>query len=299
MISHDVRSERHSAVVFDAEEYEARRWLRWAIARAQGWALTDVELIARLDVALAGSEREDTLRELERRLMIWEVPRLVELSSRLSSLEQRHRSPGRAAQSVDRLLQRLLHRIEPARALAATCVVSDRLGRRQGAWRYFRRHGYDPAVESVLSEQLRRESLPDLLLSVAIRSPGVLRQVPLAPLLVRIKGFYWRGRALETLLGDAADAEVLAVAAYWPGEVIFAIRRAGRRDLLPLVRRLLDEHPDNPNVITGAIQAFGIFGQVEEMLRTAALGRGVLSDLEARLAARLGVAHEDVAAAAM
>lgn len=280
--------------MFDVKDFEARRWLRWAVDHAQGWALSDAELLSRLDVGLAGREREETLREIERRVLVWDAPRLAELVSVLSGLERHHRRPGRAAQSMDRLLLRLLHRVEPARPLAETCLVSDRRSRREAAWRYFRRYGFDAGVEALLSEQLRRE--PRLrLVTLAVRSPGVLRQVPLAPLLERIDEFYWRGRVIETLLGAAADADVLQVAACWPGEVIFGIRRAGRRDLVPLVARLLEQHSDDPEVITGAIQTFGVFGQVDDTVRAAAIGRRVLGEIEQRLADRFGIARAVVA----
>jgi hypothetical protein len=281
-----------------AEDLEARHWLGWTLASAPNWAIDDGELLARLDVGLAGAEREETLCEIERRLTIWDVSRVDELSSLLGALEQRHRDPGSAAQNTDRLLQRLLHRLKPARALAELCVVSDRRSRRKAAWTYFGIHGCDPAVESVLVEQLRRHPLPEVV-SLAVDSPEVLRHVPLAPLLARIDGYSWRGRVLEALLVVGADAEVLSVAARWPGEVVFAIRRAGRRDLVHLVRRLLDEHPDDPDLICGAMQAFGIFGQTDELLRTAAIARRVLGHVETRLAARFGFAPEDLVAPAM
>jgi hypothetical protein len=180
------------------------------------------------------------MREIERRLTIWDASRVDEASSLLGGLEQRHRDPGSAAQSVDRLLQRLLHRLEPARTLAETCVVSDRRLRRQAAWKYFRLHGCDPAVESVLVEQLRRDPLHELV-SLAVGRPDVLRQVPLAPMLARIEAFSWRVRVLEALLGGTTDADVLSVAAQWPGEVVFAIRRAGRCDLVHIETRLAAE----------------------------------------------------------
>jgi hypothetical protein len=290
MVRHAVRRGDHPEAMFDVQDFEARRWLRWAVDRSQGWALTDAELLARLDVRLAGREREETLREIERRVVIWEPALIDELCVSLSGLERRHRTPGRDAQSIDRLLHRLLHRIEPARPLAGTCVESNRRARRQAGWRYFRRYGCDAAVEAVLGEQLGRNPLPELV-RVATRAPDVLRQVPLTPLLERIDEFYWRGRVIETLLGAAADADVLPLAACWPAEVIFGIRRAGRRDLVPLVARLLEEHPEDPDVISGAIQTFGIFGQTEEMLRAAEIGRLVLDQIERRVAERFGIAR--------
>jgi hypothetical protein len=107
--------------------------------------------------------------------------------------------------------------------------------------------------------------------------------------LATIDAFYWRGRVLETLLVAGCDAEIGAAAAAWPGEAIFAIRRAGRSDLAGLVGELLDEHPNDPEVITGAIQTFGIFGRTDDMLNAAALGERVLALAAQNTRERLGV----------
>lgn len=277
--------------MFEPGEFEAPRWLAWAVDRAHGWACNDAELVGRLGPDLAGAEREETLREIERRIAIWEPVRIAGLCDRLADLEQRNRSPGRAAQSIDRLLQRLLHRVEPARVLAETCLASNRGLRRRAAWRYLRRYGFGPDVAALLAEQLRRDAAPELV-SLATRSADVLRRVPLGPLLARIEGFYWRGRVVETLLDSGLDGDVCTAAADWPGEAIFAIRRAGRRDLALLVSQLLDEHPDDLNVVTGAIQAFGIFGETEDMLRAATIGRQLLVEAEQRMLERFGVGRE-------
>jgi hypothetical protein len=105
----------------------------------------------------------------------------------------------------------------------------------------------------------------------------VLRQLDISRLLARLDQFYWRGRIVQTLLDAGLDHDVALLAADYPGEMIFAIRRAGRADLLPLVRELTETHPDDPDVLTGAIQTVGIFGQTEEMLRASHTGRRLLA----------------------
>ena len=72
-------------------------------------------------------------------------------------------------------------------------------------------------------------------------------------------------------------------------------RRSGRRDLLPVVERLLEERSNDPEVITGAIQTFGIFGQTDEMLRATVIGCRVLGEIEQHLADRLGIAPDLIA----
>ena len=102
--------------MFDETEFEARRWLRWAVDRAHGWALSDAELLTRLNVGLAGREREETLREIERRIVIWDAGRLGELCSVLSALERRHRG----------------HQAAPRRARTVYCSASYIGSRRRG-----------------------------------------------------------------------------------------------------------------------------------------------------------------------
>jgi hypothetical protein len=43
------------------------------------------------------------------------------------------------------------------------------------------------------------------------------------------------------------------------------------------VRELTDTHPKDPDVLNGAIQAFGIFGETQEMLRLTEAGRRLLA----------------------
>jgi hypothetical protein len=80
-----------------------------------------------------------------------------------------------------------------------------------------------------------------------------------AGLLTDVRDFYWRGRAALAVLLHSGPAHLEELCDLWPGEVCFAIRRAGRGDLLYLVERALDEHPDDPNVLANALIAFSVF----------------------------------------
>lgn len=68
---------------------------------------------------------------------------------------------------------------------------------------------------------------------------AILCQVDVPRLLSRIPQFYWRGR---------------------------------------IVRDLTDTQPTDPDVLNGAIQAFGIFGETQEMLRLTESGRRLLTN---------------------
>jgi hypothetical protein len=262
----------------DVEEFERWRWLEWSVEHASAWALTDDELLEKLDVGLQGAAREQVLREIERRLTVWPAARQHALARALSRLEQAHRGAGRLTQDADRLLHRLLCAVtgKDANSLAAVCARSERLQRRRAAWRFYRTHQIDPVRATHLAEEADRLPHPDLVRLVA-SDAAILRQLDVPRLLSRVPQFYWRGRIVQTLLDARCDADVRLLSRDYPGEVIFAVRRAGRSDLLPLVRGLTDIHPTDPDVLNGAIQTFGIFGETQEMLRVTETGRRLLT----------------------
>ncbi len=276
-------------MLMDLDDFERWRWLEWAVAHARAWALTDDELLARFGVGLDGAAREEVLRETVRRLSVWPSARQSELVRVLSDLERAHRLPGRLAQDADRLLHRLLHLLthDKAASLAATCARSQRLQRRRAAWRFYRGRQLDLALASHLAQEADHEPHPDLVRLVATDAT-VLRQLDVPHLLSRVPPFYWRGRIIQTLLDAERDQDVALLAGDYPGEVIFAIRRAGRADLLPLVRELTDTHPKDPDVLNGAIQTFGIFGETQEMLRVTEAGRRLLAKRQRQMLSRSG-----------
>jgi hypothetical protein len=263
----------------DIEDFERWRWLEWSVEHASGWALSDDELLEKLNVGLQGAAREQVLREIERRLTVWPAARQHALARTLSRLEKTHRAPGRLTQDADRLLHRLLCAVtgKDASLLAAVCARSCRLQRRRAAWRFYRGHQIDPALATHLAEEADQLPHPDLVRLVA-SDAAILCQVDVPRLLSRIPQFYWRGRIVQTLLEARYDQDVRLMSGDYPGEVIFAVRRARRPDLLPLVRDLTDTHPTDPDVLNGAIQAFGIFGETQEMLRLTESGRRLLTN---------------------
>jgi hypothetical protein len=191
------------------------------------------------------------LREIVRRLSLWPSARQSEFARVLGDLERAHRMPGRLAQDADRLLHRLLHLIrqDDAVSLAAICVRSERLQRRRAAWRFYRGRRLDPALASHLAAEADSEPHSDLV-SLVATDATVLRQLDVPRLLSRVAEFYWRGRIVETLLDAERDDDVEVLARCYPGEVIFAVPRAGRAGLLPLVRELTELHPADPDVLS-------------------------------------------------
>lgn len=262
----------------DVEDFERWRWLEWSVEHASSWALTDDELLEKLDVGLQGAAREQVLREIERRLTVWPTARQHALARALGRLEQAHRAPGRLAQDADRLLHRLLCAVtgKDASSLAAVCARSERLQRRRAAWRFYRGNQIEPALASHLAEETDQLPHPDLVRLVA-SDATILSQLDVPRLLSRVPQFYWRGRIVQTLLDARYDQDVRRLSGDYPGEVIFAVRRAGRPDLLRLVRELTEAHPEDPDVLNGAIQTFGIFGETREMLRLTETGRRLLT----------------------
>src|SRR2546425_11827378 len=90
---------------------------------------------------------------------------------------------------------------------------------------------------------------------------AVLRRIDVGHVLADIPEFYWRGRALMTLLEGEGRSRAEALLEDYPGEVLFAVRRLERRDLLDLAHRALEAHPQDPNVVANAIVGFATLGE--------------------------------------
>jgi hypothetical protein len=139
---------------FSLEQFEAARkeaesldWLTHAIYRAAFVRLSDDELLARVG-DLEDAERQMLLRELQIRLERNGNDDLqTKLERLLDALNTRFQTPGSAAQTTDRMLDRFLHRLSRDRGadLALACARSVRRGRRRAAWHFYREHGHDDA----------------------------------------------------------------------------------------------------------------------------------------------------------
>ncbi len=259
-------------VVASLEEFQRWEWLRWVLSKAPGWALSDAELLSRVQVSLKGSDRVLVLGEIERRLGMWPEQDQARVIQRLLELERENRAPGPPAQDVDRLLQRLLRKVNPApaRALATICARSDRLGRRRAAWRFFREHECNEDGSAEVARAFDSgERDPELLHLIASDSK-VLKRVDRQELLASLPEFYWRGRVMMTLLEERDEATAKALSGEFPGEVIFAIRRLRRNDLVSTVQEVIEAHPDDPDVVSNAIIAFALFDRAPA-LHTATL----------------------------
>jgi hypothetical protein len=246
----------------DLEDFTRWNFLLCATQKVPAWRLTDVELLAALDVCLSGAQRDLVLGELQRRLLSWPAEGHYLVAERLSALELGYHCPGRAAQDVDRLLERLLRKLidEAGRSLALVCAASERLGRRRAAWRFLRAHGCDAAAASLVAERLAAYDRDESLISLALSDPVALGKVAVAELLADVPSFYWRvlerrSRCLSTagVRGWRRSSTVTL------GEVVFAVRRAGRRDLRILVDKALGAHPDDPSVVANALIAYATF----------------------------------------
>jgi hypothetical protein len=271
------------------DDLRALGWVKWAIDRAPGWALSDDELVDRVRTTLSSDEREPVLRELSRRLPSWPISRHEELSQRLAALEATNRAPGKPAQETDRLLHRFLHQLASGTAchLAEACLESPRLVRKMAAWRFFGARELDIPTAKILADHARPELRRELLRVIAVH-PEVLRHLDVRNVLAQVGEFYWRGRLLQTMIEDGADEAVIAIGADYPAEVIFAVRRAARQDLLEVVRVLVREHRDDPEVISGAIQTFGQFGANHDLMTAVDQGREMLARADRQYRALFG-----------
>jgi hypothetical protein len=228
---------------FASAAKEARRldWLEWACPRAEVQRLEDDILLCRA-VDIQDPDRQNVLDELARRLQAWPLSKHGPVAAALSGLAEEHAQPGAAAQQVDRMLARFVHRLTPAAAgsLARACVRSDRLARRRAGWRQYRRHGTDPMVVDVLTEELLQNAHRDLL-ELAAMQAELLERAGLAFVLERSDEFYWRGRTLATAFGAALEVPDDLVARY-PAEALFGLRRSERRDKLHRASTIFRDH---------------------------------------------------------
>lgn len=262
----------------DLEQFERWQWLRWAVEKAPVWALTDGQLLDRVTIGLRGQERALVLGELERRMRDWSTSARERIAERLAALEAEHRRPGASAQDVDRLLQRLLRKLDEAaaRRLADTCAKSTRLGRRRAAWMFYRAHGCgSEGALGVVSAVNAGERHADLI-HLAASDKAVLSRLDASGLLSQIPEFYWRGRAVMVLLEGYDGSAAPGLIDQYPGEVLFALRRLNRSDLVDLVHQALRTHPENPDVVSNAIVAFATFSRTEDLRKTANRGAELL-----------------------
>lgn len=234
-------------------------YLDWAVMQARGWVIEDAEVLRRLKDE--DYEDLDVVGEVSRRLGGWSLDQHKVVADWLVELERENRRPGKRAQRIDRLLRGIVRELAPeaGRPLAETCVRSPRLLRRIGAWRFFVLHEPDWASAEVVADQARGELRPELIRLVA-NSHEVVGRLNVHDMLARLEEFYWRGRLLQTMVEKGNTGALVELSVDYPAEAIYAIRRAGRPDLVNVVRTLLGDNPDHAEVVANAIRAFAAFG---------------------------------------
>lgn len=248
------------------------------MARAPLWAMTDRELLKSVTALLEHPrpDREYLLRELERRLATWPATSHRSLATVLSRLNRRHTDRSRQSQRVDQLLVRLLHQVRggTTRRLARECLSSSRLLRRRSAWRYFHSNGVGAKDAELLG--MASPEADTMYIRLVASSSTTLRTVSVEHVLALSDSFYWRARVLESALAFDTQAVVRAAEDH-PVEALLALHRTNRSDQIDLVRDLLLRHPDDVEVISGAIRAFATFRATDDLQAALEIGRGKLS----------------------
>lgn|GEM_PF-5440868 len=257
------------------EQSQQLDWLIWSLREARIRSVPDRALLNALERGLQKTVRGSALKEIERRLGFWSGTKRHSLVAVLGRLNRRHAKAGPAAQEVDRLLRRLLWQVagKSARDLALDCAGSQRLQRRLGAWRFFGHHELDGTARALLAERAPQESHKYFFYLVA-NDAELINQVGLKAVLTALDEFYWCGRALQTYLTAGRSPGQLASS--YPGETIFAIRRAERFDLIPLAAKLFNDNRSTSSVVSAAIQCFGSLQASNELAETQIAGRKLL-----------------------
>jgi hypothetical protein len=274
----------HGAMNIGREEFDvlsreatALGWLRRAITRAEFVRLDDDQLISCAG-DLEDDARQAVLTELEIRLARGNPSLVLKVQALLAELHRRWAQPGRPAQHTDRMLDRFLHRLprNVGAELALTCARCPRLGRRRAAWHFYRIHGHDDASRDVFTAAFPEGDRWEFLRSV-VDDVQLITAIGVPRCLDHLGEFYWRGRALTTIL--RADSEAFgAVAPAFPEEALFAIYTAGGVADQTLAFALLNAHPDDPGVCSAAIRVFGALGAKEELDVAIAHGHRILEN---------------------
>jgi hypothetical protein len=102
---------------------------------------------------------------------------------------------------------------------------------------------------------------------LAVGDPEIAGRLDMSTVMDDLPSFYWRGRAAMALLASQGSAALRALAVHHPAEAVFALRRAGRSDLLELVDAAMVTAPHNPDVVANAIVAYATFGRRDRLAR--------------------------------
>jgi hypothetical protein len=252
-------------------------WLIWSLREARIRRVSDRELLAAVRRGLPKARRQAILKEIERRLGFWSGREQRSLAYALNHLHRKHSQPGSTAQEVDQLLRRLLWQIrgKGARKLALDCIESPRLQRRMAAWRFYGHDGLDEAARTCAAKRAPEESHTYFFQLVA-NDAELIDQIGLSVVLNGFQEFYWRGRVFQTYFSGGNQVDENATS--HPGEAIFGIRRAERKDLIPEAARLMNENLLSLQVISAAIQCFGALGALPELAEAEAAGKRLLEE---------------------
>jgi hypothetical protein len=231
--------------------------------------LSTAELIGTLD--LIWGEPDDRPLVIRRLLEVDLDPddsnALAEALQRLDGIAGQ--LPRRFRDIADRVVSRLIVRLDlsVARRFAVADLDHARKARRLRAYQTLRRIGVGAELTPRIVQRFRDTGDQEALQLLARFTDSVAAADALF-LLENLDEEYWRARVVQALL--LAGSDVAIVQDRWPWELIYAAGRAGAFDLLPTIRAIVQDAPDDMHIRGIAIWTFGRLqarADIEDMAR--------------------------------
>lgn len=185
--------------------------------------------------------------------------------------------PPRDRLLADRAVFRLLHTFPATLGtpLARRCVKAGRSLQRQAAYRFYKVHGVDPSVLEPMLNDYRRRPHQEILQVIARDMQAVGIAGP-EFLLAELEERYWRTRVVQALMrSDRHKAETLAD--QYPTEFLWASVREGDESSVPVLRRLMDAHKEDPEFVGWCLWAFSKLGSRPDVAAARSIAETLIS----------------------
>jgi hypothetical protein len=133
-----------------------------------------------------------------------------------------------------------------------------------------------PAARAILIARSSEET-HRFFWQLAAHDAEAINRIGVAVVISAQEDSYWRGRVLQTMFASGASPTQPIVSEY-PWESIFAVRRAERSDLIPVVVQLVRDNGSSPSVVAAAIQCFGFLRAEPELEEAESRGLELLNN---------------------
>lgn len=175
------------------------------------------------------------------------------------------RLPGRRKPTYDRAIMRILSRLpaDVAWPVVDPWLDHKRKFRREAAYAVLRRTGVDGRVGSRLLEVFENTG-DQTALELIARNPPSTSTLDVNLVLPLFDDEYWRMRLVEAVLIDN-EPKALALASDFPREFTHAVGRQKQKRLLPELKKLFTQQPENLDFLSIYAWTLGQVGALDEI----------------------------------